>query len=423
MIENRSNWAGNYTYQAARLHYPETVEQVQELVSRAGKVRVLGSRHSFNDIADSPEELVSLAHFDHAPVFDHANRQVTIGGGVRYGQLCGELHQAGYALHNLASLPHISVAGACATATHGSGDRNGNLATAVAAMELVTADGVLVHISREQHGEEFPGAVVGLGGLGVVTKLTLDLLSAFDVRQEVYENLPLAQLEAHFEEIAASAYSVSFFTDWQGGRVNQVWLKRRVPDDTAVAPEATLFGATPAPTHRHPILTLSAEACTPQMGLPGPWYERLPHFRMEFTPSSGEELQTEYLVPRRHAAAAFRAVAGLRDQVGPLLQISEVRTIAADDLWLSPCYRQPCVGIHFTWVRDWAGVRQLLPQLEEALAPLQARPHWGKLFTMPAPQVQALYPKLPDFQRLLAAYDPGGKFRNAFLDRYIFAAS
>ena len=419
-MENRSNWAGNYTYRAARLHYPATVEQVQEVVSRAGKVRVLGSRHSFNDIADSAEDLISLDRFEPGLVFDHARRTVTVNGGVRYGQLCGELHRAGYAVHNLASLPHISVAGACATATHGSGDLNGNLATAVAAMELVTADGAVVHISREQHGDEFPGAVVGLGGLGVVTKVTLDLLPAFAVRQDVYENLPPAELEAHFAEIVSSAYSVSLFTDWQAGRVNQVWLKRRVADDAAFAPLATLFGATPSPTHRHPITSLSAAACTPQMGLPGPWYERLPHFRMEFTPSSGEELQTEYLVPRPNAVAAFRAIARLRDQVAPLLQISEVRTIAADDLWLSPCYRQACVGIHFTWYKNWAAVRQLLPQLEDALAPLEARPHWGKLFTMPAPRVQALYARLPDFQRLLRAYDPGGKFRNAFLDRYIF---
>jgi xylitol oxidase len=355
-------------------------------------------------------------------VIDRAHRTVIVSGGDRYGQLCTELHRAGYALPNLASLPHISVAGACATATHGSGDHNGNLATSVAALEVVTADGSLVHISRERDEEEFPGAVVGLGGLGVVTKLTLDLVPAFDVRQDVYENLPLAQLEAHFEEIVSRAYSVSLFTDWRDERVNQVWVKGRVTGGAAFAAEASLFGATPAPTHRHPIHSLSAQACTPQMGQPGPWYARLPHFRMNFTPSSGEELQSEYLVPRPQAVAALRAIDGLRAQVAPLLQISEVRTIAADDLWMSPCYRQACVGIHFTWKKDWAAVRHLLPRLEEALAPFQARPHWGKLFTMPAARLQALYTKLPDFQRLLRTYDPRGKFGNAFLDRYIFGA-
>ncbi len=420
MIENRSNWAGNYTYRAARLHYPETIQQVQQLVGRGSKLKVFGSRHSFNHIADSPGDLISLERLERVLVFDRERHTVTVDAGVRYGQICQQLYQEGYALHNLASLPHISVAGACATATHGSGDRNGNLATAVTAMELVTTDGSVVMLSRNQHGEQFPGAVVGLGGLGVVTKLTLDIVPAFDMRQDVYENLPLRQLEEHFDDMVSSADSVSLLTDWQNERVNYVWLKRHVVDHTAFQLEPELFGATPAPTHRHPIPGLSAEACTEQMGIVGPWYERLPHFRMDFMPSSGDELQTEYLVPRQHALAAFRAVHSIRDHLSPLLQISEVRTIAADDLWMSPCYQQACVAIHFTWKKNWEGVRQLLPLIEEQLAPLDARPHWGKLFTMPAARVQSLFPKLPDFQRLLRSYDPQGKFRNEFLDTYIF---
>jgi xylitol oxidase len=345
---------------------------------------------------------------------------VTVNGGVTYGQLCRQLHGQGYALHNLASLPHISVAGACATATHGSGDGNGNLATAVAAMEMVTADGDMVVLSRDQDGEQFQGAVVGLGGLGVVTKLTLDTVPAFAMQQEVYENLPLAQLDDSFEDILSSAYSVSLFTDWQNERVNQVWLKRRVTDDTALTLAPSFFEATLAPSHRHPIASLPAEPCTAQMGIPGPWYERLPHFRMDQTPSSGEELQSEYFVPRQHAVAALRAITRLQEHITPLLQISEVRTIAADTLWMSPCYQQACVAIHFTWQKNWPAVQKLLPLIEEQLAPFKARPHWGKLFTMPAAQLQSLYQKLPDFQDLLHTYDPQGKFRNAFLDTYIF---
>jgi xylitol oxidase len=420
MFENRSNWAGNYTYSAAALHYPETIEQLQDLISRSSKLRVLGSRHSFNDIADSPGDLVSLDHFDRVLEFDRERRTVTIDAAARYGQLCGLLHREGYALHNLASLPHISVAGACSTATHGSGDRNGNLATAVSALELVAADGSVVQLSRDQHGDQFPGAVVGLGGLGVVTKLTLDIVPAYNMRQDVYENLPLAQLEDHFDDIVSRAYSVTVLTDWQSDLVDQVWLKRLVADGAAFNLEPELFGATPARTPMHPIRGISAEACTEQMGIPGPWYERLPHFRMDFTPSSGEELQTEYMVPRLNAISAFRAIHSLRRHLAPLLQISEVRTIAADDLWMSPCYRQDCVAIHFTWKKDWEAVRQLLPLIEAQLAPLDARPHWGKLFIMPPTRVQSLYPKRPDFQRLLTSYDPNGKFRNAFLDTYIF---
>ncbi len=417
MIEKQQNWAGNYIYGAARLHYPKTVADVQELVATCRTVKALGSRHSFNDIADSREDLISLERFDRVCELDRERRTVTVDGGVQYGELCGQLHRAGYALHNLASLPHISVAGACATATHGSGDRNGNLATAVAAMELVTAEGDVVALSREHDGDQFRGAVVGLGGLGVVTKLTLDIVPAFEMQQDVYENLPLARLEDHFDEIVASAYSVSLFTDWRAARFNQVWLKRRLSDGAAV--ESPWFGATPATTKRHPIDGVSAQNCTDQLGMPGPWHERLPHFRMEFTPSSGEELQTEYLVPRQHTLAAIRAIDRIREQVAPLLQVSEVRTIAADDVWMSPCFRQACVGIHFTWIQNWPAVSKLLPLIEKALAPFDARPHWGKLFTMEPERLPSLYEKLTDFQRLLRDYDPRGKFRNAFLDRYM----
>lgn len=420
MPQKQQNWAGNYTYTAARLHAPKTIEQLQELVRAASKLRVLGSRHSFNDIADSPEDLISLECFDQIGAVDREHHTVKIAGGVRYGQLCQQLDREGYALPNMASLPHISVAGACATATHGSGDQNGNLGTSVAAIELVTADGSLVTLARDAYGDQFRGAVVGLGALGVVTQLTLDLIPRFEMRQNVYENMPLAQLEKHFDAVTSSAYSVSLFTDWRGATVNQVWLKRRVTDGSTVDTVPEFFGAVPATTRLHPIRELSAINCTEQMGIPGAWYERLPHFRVEFTPSAGEELQTEYLVPRQHALTAFQAISRLRDQVSPLLQISELRTVAADELWLSPFYQRACVGFQFTWQKDWPAVRQLLPLIEDALAPFDARPHWGKLFTMPAKRIQSLYERLPDFQRLLSFYDPNGKFRNAFVERYIF---
>jgi xylitol oxidase len=423
MSEPQQNWARNYTYSAARWHYPKTVEQVQELVMRCRKLKALGTRHSFNSIADTPEDIISLEHFDRVVALDHERRAVTVEAGVRYGQLCRYLHREGYALHNLASLPHISVAGACATATHGSGDGNGNLSTIVSAMEMVTANGEVIVLSLERDGERFHGAVVGLGGLGVVTKLTLDILPAFDMRQNVYENLPLSRLENNFDAILSSTYSVSLFTDWQSDRINQVWLKRRVSDNTPFAPDSNFFGARLATRQIHPIAGHPAEFCTEQMGVVGSWHERLPHFRMDFTPSSGEELQTEYFVPRQHAFAALSAIARLREQVAPLLQISEVRTIAADNLWMSPCYQQACIAIHFTWKKNWEAVRNLLPLIEEQLAPFSARPHWGKLFTMSPARLQALYEKLPDFQNLLRFYDPQGKFRNAFLDTHIFATN
>lgn len=417
------NWAGNYEYQAPRLHYPKTVEEVRRLVADTSKLRVLGTRHSFNHIADNAGgDLVSLRHLDRVVRLElHPDRPtVTVEGGVRYGDLCRHLHAEGYALHNLASLPHISVAGACATATHGSGVGNGNLSTAVAAMEVVKADGDVEVLSREKDGERFQGAVVGLGGLGVVTRLTLDLVPAFRVRQEVFEHLPFAQAKRHFEQIVSGAYSVSLFTDWRGPSFNQVWFKRREADAVPAELSSWLRGAVPAPDHRHPLAHLSAENCTEQMGVPGPWHERLPHFRMDFTPSSGVELQSEYFVPLRRAAEALDAVDALRERIAPLLLISEVRTIAEDGLWMSPCYQQASVAIHFTWKQNWDAVADLLPRIEEQLASLGVRPHWGKLFTLPSAEVRSRYPKLADFQGLLRDFDPAGKFRNPFLDDYVF---
>ncbi|HSL43498.1 MAG TPA: FAD-binding protein [Anaerolineales bacterium] len=420
MIKNSTNWAGNYTYQAAQTHSPETVEQIQELVLRSDKLKALGTRHSFNNIADSSGDLISLERFEKILDVDREHLTVTVEAGVRYGHLARWLHEQGYALHNLASLPHISVAGAVATATHGSGDHHANLATAVSAMEIVTGNGEVIVLSEAKHHEQLEGAVVGLGGLGVVTRLTLNISPTFQMQQDVYENLPLGTMEQHFDELTSRAYSVSLFTDWRSGLFNQVWLKHHVPDGISIRADPELFGARLATSHLHPIATLSAENCTEQMGICGPWYERLPHFRLGFTPSSGEELQSEYILPRRHAFAAFCAIDQLRDYVVPLLQISEVRTIAADNLWMSPCYKQACVAIHFTWKKDWDRVRRMLPVLEEQLAPFEARPHWGKLFTISSARLQSLYERLPDFQALLQQYDPHGKFRNAFLDQYIF---
>lgn len=420
MIKNATNWAGNYTYRAARYHRPKTVEEVQELLRRSSKIKALGTRHSFNDIADSSGDLISLEHFDQILKLDREHHTVTVEAGVRYGQLGRWLHEKRYALHNLASLPHISIAGACATGTHGSGDGHGNLATAVSSMEMVTADGEIIVLSREKDHEHFHGAVVGLGGLGVVTKLTLDISPTFAMRQDVYENLPLAQLEDHFDELFSSIYSVSLFTDWSNATFNQVWLKRVVPPGASFNLESILFGATLATHNLHPITSLSAENCTEQMGIAGPWHERLPHFRMDFTPSSGEELQSEYLIPRQHAFVAFQVIDQLSEHIAPLLQISEVRTIAADNLWMSPCYHQDSIGIHFTWKKDWDAVSKVLPMIEDALAPFKARPHWGKLFTMTPDRIHSLYEKLPEFRELLRQYDPQGKFRNAFLDKYIF---
>ena len=415
----RTNWAGNYPYSTDRLHLPKTIEEVQQTVKRCRRLKALGARHSFNGIADSTENQISLKHLDQMAL-DPKSRTVTVGAGVTYGQLAPYLDGQGFAVHNLASLPHVSVAGACATATHGSGSKNGNLSTAVSALEIVTADGEVVALSRQKDGERFHGAGVALGGLGVVTKVTLDVQPTFQVKQVVYENLPLAQLENHLDDIFSSAYSVSLFTDWQNHRATQVWIKRRVEPGAASEFAPEFYGAKLTTQKLHPLAGHSAENCTEQMGIPGPWYERLPHFRMNFTPSSGAELQTEYFVPRNRGYEAILAVEKLRDRLAPHLFISELRTIDADNLWMSTCYQRPSMAIHFTWKPEWPAVKQLLPMIEEQLAPFDARPHWAKLFTMPPTRLKSLYAKLPDYQALLKHYDPRGKFRNEFLNTNIY---
>jgi len=403
------NWAGNYTYRAEKLHRPTTIEQVQEIIANAASVHVLGSRHSFNDIADS-WELISLENLPADVVVDHEAQTVSLGGGVKYGNLVKTLNDEGVALHTLASLPHISVAGAVATATHGSGVTCGNLGTAVAGLEIVTSSGEIIKASRGD--PDFDGLVVGLGALGAVTRISLDVQPAYEVKQRVFEGLSWKALYDHFDEITSCGYSVSIFTRW-GETNDQVWVKSRTDEPDRV--EGDLFGAGAATVDRHPIVELDPTPCTPQRGRPGLWSDRLPHFRMSYTPSSGEEIQSEYLFPRRHAMGAIGAVRALADGIRPILQVSEIRRVAADRLWMSMNYEEDSVGIHFTWKREPDAVQQMVAQIEDALTPFEARPHWGKVFQADAAAIALLYKRHSDFVRLVERLDPRGAFRNSWL--------
>ncbi|NUU17049.1 FAD-binding protein [Cellulomonas humilata] len=410
-----TNWAGNYTYRAPVVHHPSTVPELQELVAGSPRIRALGTRHCFNDLADDPAALVVLDGLEAAPEIDADARTVTVTAGTRYGTLAQHLHPAGWAVHNLASLPHISVAGAVATATHGSGDRSQNLAAAVAALEIVGPDGAIRTVRRGD--ADFAGSVVALGALGVAARVTLDIEPTFDVAQEVHLDLPWTAALEHLDELTSSADSVSLFTDWTGDTIAQVWRKTRVTPDYRLRTE--LFGATPADGPRHPLPGIDPVNCTAQLGEPGPWHDRLPHFRMDFTPSNGDELQSEFLVPRAHAVAALEAIRSLADRIAPLLQVTEVRTIAGDDLWLSTAEGGDRVGLHFTWLPRQPEVEALLPTIEAALAPFDARPHWGKLFADEGRDLARLYPRWDDFRSLVARTDPEGVFRNDFLDRHV----
>jgi len=415
----QTNWAGNLTYASCNVFTPTSVDQVPDFVKQHKKIRALGSRHSFNTIADSDGHLISTAGLNKIVSLDKQANTVTLEAGMKYGELSLYLHENGYALHNLASLPHISVAGACATATHGSGVNNGNLATSVTAIEFITARGDVVKLSRSD-GEQFNGAVVGLGALGMVTRITLDLVPAFSVQQVVYRNLPMQELERNFEAIMSSGYSVSLFTDWRNKNINEVWVKSRVEGSKIKSFAAEFYGARLAHEKLHPIEDQPAENCTDQMGVPGAWFDRLPHFRMGFVPSAGKELQAEYFVPFENAFAATMAVEELHEKIGPHIFISEIRAIAADDLWMSPCYQKKCVAIHTTWKQDVDAVNQLLPLIEEKLAPFDAVPHWGKLFTLGPKDLRSRMKKASDFRDLVRSYDPEGKFVNHFLERNLF---
>ena len=406
------NWAQSHSFGAEILQRPTDASQVRELILRGGPVRALGTRHSFTDLADTAGRLVSVERLDTDLVIDEDAQTASFSPGVRYGDLATQLQSRGWALHNLASLPHISVAGAVATGTHGSGDRNGNLASAVAAIEFIDGTGELVRLGRGD--ADFDGAVVSLGALGIATRVTLDIQPTFDVRQDLYNDLPWDAAIANFDAITSSAYSVSLFTRWVGETIEIAWLKSRMDDPV---PPTEFFGATLQTVDEHMLPDQPATNTTQQGGVPGPWNDRLAHFKLGFTPSNGDELQSEYLVPRTNILAALAAVRELGPRIAPLLLVTEIRTMIADRLWLSGAYDTDAVGIHFTWKKLPTEVGELLPDIEAVLLPLGARPHWGKVFAAGVDQLEPLYSRLDDFRALAGKYDPKGLFRNNFLTR------
>ncbi len=406
---SRTNWAGNVVFRAAATAAPDSVQALRDLVLEGSPLKALGSGHSFNRIADSPGRQVSLQHFK-AMRLDQNAHTVTVGGGVTYGRLAPWLDAQGFAVHNLASLPHITVVGACATATHGSGLGNKCLSAAVSALSFVNGRGDEITLSRGGDPDVFEGGVVSMGALGIVHEITLDIEPRFDVAQAVYEGLPFAVLEQNLDAICGEGYSVSLFTDWQRSRFTQVWVKRRVGSDAPLEFPPTLYGATLQTEPLHPLPGHGAENCTPQLGVAGPWYERLPHFRMEFTPSSGAEIQTEYFVRREDASRAVAALDEIADRIAPHLFISELRTVKADSLWLSMAYGRDSLAIHFTWKPREAELLRLLPEIEQRLAPFRARPHWAKMHTMEPAAVEKLYPRFHDFEALRQRHDPQALF-------------
>jgi alditol oxidase len=407
------NWAGTYRFTARQVIAARTIDEVRRaIMANDGPVRAVGTRHSFNDLADNGGTLVSVTGIAPAPVLDENSRTVTVGAGSTYGVVATWLQERGWALGNMGSLPHISVAGAAATGTHGSGNRNRILSAAIAGLDYVDAAGELRHAGRSD--SDFDGMAVGLGAFGVVVRVTLDIEPSYLVRQDVYAGLPWDRVLAGVDEVMGAAYSVSLFTDWSGDSV-QAWVKRRLAGPEGGAVPGDFFGVRrdPGPPR---LVDAPADNLTVH-GVPGPWSERLPHFRLDATPSNGDEIQSEYFVDRRDAAAALDAVRQLTGLVTPLLLVSEIRTTAADRLWLSGSYDRETLGIHFTWRKLPDQVDAAVREVEAALAPLRARPHWGKVSNVEAGQLEPLYPRLGDARALFERLDPEGRFSNIRLER------
>ncbi|MCS5724198.1 FAD-binding protein [Herbiconiux sp. CPCC 203407] len=432
MTDVGATWAGTHVFGAVSLRRPTSVDELQRVIRQSDRVRALGTRHSFNDIADTEGELVTVGDpgdpgcpgdvtaLGAGPVVALDRRTVDVPAGIRYGALALALEAEGLALHNLGSLPHISVAGATATGTHGSGVGNGSLSTAVAALEFVDGRGEPVRLARGDEG--FDGAVVHLGALGVVTRLVLDVQPTYRVRQDVFVDLPWESVLADPEAVLSAGYSVSLFADWRGETLKQAWVKTRLEEGEELP--ATLFGgdffgARPSTAKVMTPAGDDLDNTTVQGGVPGSWAERLPHFRLDATPSAGDEIQSEYFVARSDAAAALTAVRALASRIAPHLLVTELRSVAADELWLSPAYGRDSLAIHFTWRNEPQAVRELLPLIEQALEPFDVRPHWGKWFSLGASQVVPRYERIDDFRALAERHDPEHRLRNAYLERVL----
>jgi alditol oxidase len=414
----QKNWAGNIAFSARRFAEPASVEELQHEVASAAKVRAVGSRHSFNRIADSPDTMISVRGIDANPVLDKQARTLTIGAGATYGEAARFLQTHGWALHNMGSLPHISIGGAISTGTHGSGIANGSLSTAVCGLELVTAAGELLTVTRGD--EHFEDMVVGLGMFGVLHRVILDIQRTYDVRQDVYKNIPWSLFLRDVGAVMGAAYSVSVFTGWGGDTIDQVWLKSRAPGDTPDASYPDEVLGQPRDLSASPMIGDSIEGNITEHGSMGPWLDRLPHFRIDTTPSKGDEFQSEYFIDLADAAGALNAVRQLADQISPLLVVTELRTVAADRLSLSPAFERDSLAIHFTWAPNEVVVARVVALIEDALSPFQARPHWGKVHSVSADTLAGLYPRMDDVCRLAIELDPQGKFRNEHLDRLLF---
>ncbi len=408
------NWGGNISFEGSTVHAPSSLDHLQELVAASRSCRALGSRHSFNQIAVA-DTILDTSQLPTTFSLADDRRSVRVSGYSTYAEVAHQLSQHELALRNLASLPHISVAGAIATGSHGSGDQNQNLAASVSGLSVLGANGEFAELDRDD--SEFRGAVVSLGALGIVTEVELEVIPTFDVEQRVYDGPTLTELAEGIDDVMASGYSVSVFTHW-AGQADQIWVKQRVGDAVGASSASFLSELTEAKERQHPVRTIEAVGCTEQLGIPGPWFERLPHFQMGFTPSAGDEIQSEFFVDRRFASEAIEAMRSIGNTISEALMVGEIRSIAADSLWMSPHTGRDSLAFHFTWHPAQKPAREAANAVMDALAPFEVRTHWGKLFD-PDRVDLGQFTQRSDFLDLVERFDPSGKFRNRWFDEVI----
>lgn len=403
-----SNWGGNLVYGSGAIEAPATIEELSEII-RSGKVRPIGTMHSFSKVVVGEGTLVSAAGLAFEPALDKASSTVKVSAATRFGDLALFLEKNGVALKNMGSLPHISIAGAAATGTHGSGDKNQILSSSLSAYSFLNSKGELV---RYQRGDEnFEACRVGLGAYGLWVSVELDVVPSFQIRQDVYLDIPWEVFYEDPTNLTSAGYSVSLFTKWGEVSIDQVWVKA-LPGDKAGLPIA---GISPEKTSRKELAPGVGDNLTQQGGVEGPWLDRLPHFRLDATPSAGNEIQTEYFIQRKNIVGAVKAVNKIAEQINHTLIITEVRTIAQDDAWLSPMNRGDSVALHFTWVNDTPAVDKAVAALEEVLAEFDPIPHWGKVHHFDKSKLEKVHARLGKARAVFDELDPEGVFNTEYL--------
>uniref|UniRef100_A0A915D0Y3 FAD-binding PCMH-type domain-containing protein n=1 Tax=Ditylenchus dipsaci TaxID=166011 RepID=A0A915D0Y3_9BILA len=418
------NWGGNFNFSTQDIKYPTTTAGVQQLVKECkGKIRPVGTRHSFSEIANTNDTLICLVHMNLILSVDPSVPSVTVQAGITYTDLIPFLQSIGLAIPMMASLGEISIAGAINTAVHGSGAGIGNLATQVLGLQMVLADGSVVQYSKGQNDTELAAATVGLGALGIVTQVTLQAQPTYNLAINVFENMDMSVLDTQLYNITHSGYAINMWSTFgTPGVLDQVWITTKVDSNgvNAYGNVSQLYGAPAATAQSSPIAALPPTYVVPQMGIVGPYYERLTDYDLGLSGQEGQQTQSEYYVDFDDFVPALKALQTLSAEINAVVYVALFRITEKDELWMSPQYKKTTMAIHFSWQPKLDQVMALLPKIEAALAPFNPIPHWGKLYTLKPEQYLPLLPKYPEWREQVELHDPTHKFRNKWLEENIF---